>query len=284
MIERCLRSLLSQDIPPVRVIVNVPLKYRRFKETPDLALLQQYSRISSKIVIHRGQDYGPGTKLLGGLEYLAPLNLPEAYIVGLRQFPETHIIAVDDDTEYAPDLATVIMETARDHPGQAVSRHVYQLPFHTMGSVGFEVGKGCNGFCFPLTDRLLHPRTGIRAFFEVVNHHKRVFLDDDVWFSFFLMLSGHDIVQTANQGGREITYNDTDALSRISTFQQLEIVTDICKIRESVSRLVEMRENSELYDFEYDTIEVSTQKYQGERAGPILLIGLVCAWIAWQFI
>jgi hypothetical protein len=50
----------------------------------------------NKIYIHRTEDYGPSTKLLGALEN--------------EKDPDTVIMVIDDDTRYHPDTALSLLE------------------------------------------------------------------------------------------------------------------------------------------------------------------------------
>ena len=65
-LSKSIDSLLNQTHKPDKIFINIPFKYKRFKETIEK---EQIPKFSSKTVeILRCEDYGPGTKLLGSLE------------------------------------------------------------------------------------------------------------------------------------------------------------------------------------------------------------------------
>ena len=65
-----------------QILVNIPTHYRKWGA---VEIPQALREIEDVIVFSPSKDYGPGTKLLGALEYI-------------QQHPEiTHVITVDDD-------------------------------------------------------------------------------------------------------------------------------------------------------------------------------------------
>ncbi len=82
-LNKSIKSLLSQTKKPDKIFINIPLKYRRFIETINE---EQIPKFNNNIVeITRGEDFGPGTKLLGSLNKIKKDSL---------------LILVDDDHMY----------------------------------------------------------------------------------------------------------------------------------------------------------------------------------------
>ena len=65
-LHKSIESLLKQSQKPDKIFINIPFKYRRFKETIND---NQIPKFNNNIVeITRCEDCGPGTKLLGSLK------------------------------------------------------------------------------------------------------------------------------------------------------------------------------------------------------------------------
>ena len=65
-LNKSVESLLKQSRKPDKIFINIPHKYRRFKETVNNSEIPKFD---DRIVeITRCEDCGPGTKLLGSLE------------------------------------------------------------------------------------------------------------------------------------------------------------------------------------------------------------------------
>ena len=80
---KSVESLLNQSRKPDKIFINIPTKYKRFKEVIDG---KQVPKFDEKIVeITRCEDCGPGTKLLGSLSKLKNNSL---------------VILADDDNTY----------------------------------------------------------------------------------------------------------------------------------------------------------------------------------------
>lgn len=80
-----LSAIQRQSVAP-RIVVSIPHAYRKWGASPPFE-----TDIEGVEVFRPSRDYGPATKLLGGLEYAAA-------------HPEiTHIITVDDDVVAASD-------------------------------------------------------------------------------------------------------------------------------------------------------------------------------------
>ena len=73
-LKESVNSLLNQTRKPDKIFVNIPYKYKRFKEVINDDQIPKFNDNSVEII--RCEDYGPGTKLLGSLDKLKKnLNL-----------------------------------------------------------------------------------------------------------------------------------------------------------------------------------------------------------------
>ena len=66
-LSKSIDSLLNQTIKPDKIFINIPKKFRRFKEE---IKDHQIPNFSSIVEVTSCDDYGPGTKLLGSIDKL----------------------------------------------------------------------------------------------------------------------------------------------------------------------------------------------------------------------
>ena len=82
-LKKSIDSLLNQTYKPNKIFINIPSRYKRFKETIED---KDIPRFDNPIVeITRCEDFGPGTKLLGSLQKISKFD---------------YVILLDDDHEY----------------------------------------------------------------------------------------------------------------------------------------------------------------------------------------
>jgi hypothetical protein len=157
-LNKSIESLLSQTKKPDKIFINIPFKYRRFNE---IVKDEQIPKFNNNIVeITRGEDYGPGTKLLGSLNKIKKDSL---------------LILVDDDHTYEDYMIESFFYFYTKAPNNAYSFYV-----HPLGTFG--VGQGADGFAIN-TNYL----DGVKFFYDlVVKDYKELFLHDDLWISYFL--------------------------------------------------------------------------------------------------
>ena len=157
-LNKSVESLLKQLKKPDKIFVNIPLKYKRFEETIDDNKIPKFD--NSAVEITRCEDYGPGTKLLGSLDKFEKNSL---------------LILADDDHVYEDYMIEKFFYFYSKAPNNAYSFYVYPLE-------NFPVGQGADGFAIN-TNHL----TGIKNFYDkVVKDYKELFLNDDLWISYFL--------------------------------------------------------------------------------------------------
>ena len=82
-LKKSIESIINQTLKPDKIFINIPLKYRRFKETIRDDQVPNFK--DSNIEVTRCEDYGPGTKLLGSLHKMEKDSL---------------VILADDDNSY----------------------------------------------------------------------------------------------------------------------------------------------------------------------------------------
>ncbi len=157
-INSTIKSLLNQTKKPDKIFINIPFKYKRFPETIDEGQIPKFD--NSIIEVNRCDDYGPGTKLLGSLNKLNKNSL---------------VILVDDDHKYENYMIEKFFYFYSKAPENAYSFYVYPIE-------NFPVGQGADGFAIN-TNHL----KDIDNFYEkVVKDKNELFLNDDLWISYFL--------------------------------------------------------------------------------------------------
>ena len=157
-LEKSVESILSQTLKPDKVFINIPLKYKRFKEIINDDQIPKFK--DPKIEVTRCEDCGPGTKLLGSLHKMKKDSL---------------VILADDDNTYENYMIEKFYYFYKAAPENAYSFYVHPLD-------NFPIGQGADGFAIN-TNAL----EGIKSFYEkVVKNHKELFLYDDPWISYFL--------------------------------------------------------------------------------------------------
>jgi len=157
-LEKSVQSILSQTLKPDKIFINIPYKYRRFKEIITDDQIPKFKDIS--IEVTRCEDCGPGTKLLGSLHKMKKDSL---------------VILADDDNTYENYMVEKFYYFYKVAPENAYSFYVHPLD-------NFPIGQGADGFAIN-TNAL----QGIKDFYEkIVKDHKELFLYDDPWISYFL--------------------------------------------------------------------------------------------------
>ena len=184
-LNKSVESLLNQTRKPDKIFINIPLKYRRFSETVENERIPEFN--SDLVEITRCEDCGPGTKLLGSLNKLQKNSL---------------LILADDDHIYKDYMIEKFFYFYNKNPNNAYSFYVYPLE-------NSPVAQGADGFAIN-TNHL----DGIENFYkEIVKDYKELFLNDDVWISYFLyfikktkIFSLREHLKKDNQGKFSLIY------------------------------------------------------------------------------
>ena len=157
-LEKSVKSILSQTLKPDKIFINIPYKYKRFKEIISDDQIPNFKDTS--IEVTRCEDCGPGTKLLGSLDKIKKNSL---------------VILADDDNIYENYMVEKFYYFYKVAPENAYSFYVHPLD-------NFPIGQGADGFAIN-TNAL----QGIKNFYEkIVKDYKELFLYDDLWISYFL--------------------------------------------------------------------------------------------------
>ena len=157
-LEKTIRSSNSQIKKPQKIFLNIPLKYKRYPDSKyDISRLEI---IFENLKIIRCKDYGPGTKLLGSLEYLMDYD---------------YVVLIDDDHIYNKDMLNIFNKEALKDLDKAYSFCVYNVE-------DCKVGQGADGFMIN-TDFL---KEILDFFNKFVLNNKKLFLNDDLWISIYL--------------------------------------------------------------------------------------------------
>ena len=157
-VHKSVESLLKQTKKPDKIFINIPNKYRRFKEIVKNYQIPKFN--DESVIVNRCEDFGPGTKLLGSLDKIDKNSL---------------IILADDDHLYENYMVEKFYFYYLKAPNNAYSFYVHPLN-------NFGVGQGADGFA--INTNLL---SGVKKFYnEVVKNNEDLFVHDDLWTSFFL--------------------------------------------------------------------------------------------------
>jgi len=157
-LEKTIRSINSQIKKPPKIFLNIPLKYKRYPDSKYNFL--QLEKIFENLTIIRCKDYGPGTKLLGSLEYLMDYD---------------YVVLIDDDHIYNKDMLDIFNKEALKDLDSAYSFCVYNIE-------DCKVGQGADGFMINTNF--------LKEIFEFFNkfvlNNKKLFFNDDLWISIYL--------------------------------------------------------------------------------------------------
>jgi len=157
-IKKSVDSLLEQTVKPDKIYINIPKKYKRFKEVVEENHIPKFEK--NIVEVTRCEDFGPGTKLLGSLEKFEKNSL---------------VILADDDHIYENYMIEKFNHFYSLAPDNAYSFYVHPLK-------NFGVGQGADGFAIN-TNYL----DGVEKFYnEVVKENEDIYIHDDLWTSFFL--------------------------------------------------------------------------------------------------
>ncbi|KAL2912034.1 hypothetical protein HK105_208463 [Polyrhizophydium stewartii] len=178
-----LASLFNQTLPLDAVHVNIPDRIRRMdapiNETElaaDLADLRD--KFGPRLQIHRGEDYGPATKLIGSLPF--------------ETDPDTLIITVDDDVEYDPRTVQVLYQGYREHPSNFVAAACEELiTLANYNWIYINDNRVCNGWACAYKGVLYRVGMFDKTIFDYSDVPKGCVVHDDVYLSGFLLRKGY---------------------------------------------------------------------------------------------
>lgn len=194
-VEKAIESLVSQTRKIDTIFLNIPKKYNRFPDIviPESKLELLSTKFGSHLCINRlDEDYGPGTKLLG---------VPDSVFE-----EDSVLILVDDDVTYTYDGVETMMKRVEDDISKNDYKHLYSFYVHHAN--GIDIAQGVDMMCMH-TKPLKH----IRRYFDVVKSSIGVFLNDDMWISFYFAKKGYNITKVEREGGVYTELTRVDALA-----------------------------------------------------------------------
>ena len=207
-LKKSVDSLLNQTRKPDKIFVNIPYKYKRFKETIEDNQIPKFN--NSIVEVTRCEDCGPGTKLLGSLNKIKKDSL---------------LVLADDDHTYEDYMIEKFFYFYSKEPSNAYSFYV-----HPLGNFG--IGQGADGFAIN-TNYL----KGIKNFYdEVAKDYRELFLYDDLWISYFLyffkknkILSLQEHLKKNDDGKRSLIYKIHIATSGLVSTYGKNIIESVKK-------------------------------------------------------
>ena len=157
-LEKTLNSLNNQKKKPDKIFLNIPSKFKRFKN-----IKYNFNILTKKftnLIINRCNDYGPGTKLLGSLDQILKYDF---------------VVLLDDDHIYKKQMLEIFYDLATKNIDKSYSFCVYNI-------LDCKVGQGADGFA--INCKYLN---NIKNFFyKYVEENKKLLLNDDLWISIYL--------------------------------------------------------------------------------------------------
>ena len=158
-IYKTLDSIKKQSKVPDKIFLNIPYKYKRFKNEKIENIFLKKIKIKNLEII-RCQDYGPGTKLLGALQFIKKFN---------------YVILIDDDHIYKKDMLEIFYN-------QATLNIKNSYSFCVQNIKDCLVGQGADGFM--INTKYLNK---ILNFYKKhVKNNNKLFYNDDLWISIYL--------------------------------------------------------------------------------------------------
>ncbi len=228
-LNKSIESLLKQTKKPNKIFINIPKKYKRFREIIDNDQIPKFN--DSAVEITRCEDYGPGTKLLGSLNKFEKDSL---------------IILVDDDHVYEDYMIEKFFYFYSKAPNNAYSFYV-----HPLGNFG--VGQGADGFA--INSNFLD---GVRKFYdEVVKTNKDLFIHDDLWISFFLFYVKKIKILSLQPHLKKTTNNETSPIYKKHS-QDKGLIESYGK---NINEAIRNRDQTAMENLEYMFSKISQIKF-----------------------
>ena len=206
-----LDSLLNGELVPDRILVLRSDFSEREKSgyvVPDFLIDEEYCR--GIIELKATRDLGPGTKILGALEYLEE---------------NCYLVLADDDVSYHPRFLADIVNAQAARPDCSFSYYTYRAG-------GLTLGQGCDGFSFYSPNL-----RGIKNFAEKYVVGTTVLYHDDLWISFFLFSNGIKIKTVPTPVHGELVYTQLIPNEGLSSLTSGELARDRI-VNENLPRLV----------------------------------------------
>lgn len=176
-LNKTIKSINSQTIKADKILLNIPIEYKRFNEKIDENKLKKIKE-NPNIIINRTIDYGPATKLLGSLKFLQNYD---------------YVIILDDDHKYNKKM----FEIFRNSYLQKKSNY----SFYVQQIFDLSMGQGADGILIK-TDIL----NEIMKFYnKFIINNKNLFLNDDLSISMYINYIKHDNILDISKKFKEET-------------------------------------------------------------------------------
>ena len=197
-LENILDSLLSQTHNINEILLNIPTYSKRFKKEYSIPEFLKKTKFN-KVKVIRCNDYGPGTKLLGALEYL--------------EDKKGYVIIVDDDRIIDKNLVKSLYDKQINNIESIIANK------GTKQELSVVIPWGAGGISIPIS---MLNKNDIVSFF---NKHKAVcrYVDDVFWYKYFVKekqknIIYHQKIHLNNEtNGTEPLYLEKNELSRYNT-------------------------------------------------------------------
>jgi hypothetical protein len=211
-----INSLLDQILQPDKIIINIPIKYENYNEE---FTIPSYLLDHNKIIINRGKDYGPATKLLG---------LKDNFMIDKIDNNDL-IIIIDDDRNYEKDFILKIFEDHKKYPDYVLTNAGWEIETLTNNQISYikknhprgieyssygfiDILGGCCGFSFL---KKLYPLN--KDFFELTKTDDKFYVDD-IWISGFFTLNGINIFLIPGYDATRNINNNINSLSESKSY------------------------------------------------------------------
>ena len=192
-IYKTIKSIEEQTLKPNKIFLNIPKEYYRFPEAEIKD--SEIKKIQSELLkINRCSDFGPATKIMGGLNDVRKYDCA---------------IIIDDDHIYHSKMCEIFI--------REFEKKKNNYSYYIQKIFNLNMAQCADGFlinCEYLDE--------IEKFYELyVKNNKNFFLDDDLWISIYLQIIKKEkilnlIENFKEETNRELVYeihSNFDALS-----------------------------------------------------------------------
>ena len=159
-IYKTIESIQNQTLKPNKIYLNIPYKFKRFKnleiDENDIQNIQ-----FENLEIIRCEDYGPATKLMGAIKEARDFDC---------------VILLDDDHLYDKNICEIFIQQFKIKP--------INYSFYLNKIFNIKMGQCADGLLIntKYLDKIEE------FYFTYVLKNKNLFHDDDLWFALYLYL------------------------------------------------------------------------------------------------
>jgi hypothetical protein len=157
-IKEILSKINEQTLKPEKIFLNIPYKYKRFKDK--FVDEKELDNIKiNNVEINRCKDFGPGTKIMGSIKKMKGFDC---------------VILLDDDHIYDNNIFEIFINNFK--------KEKINYSFYLNKIFNIKMGQCADGFL--INTELLDD---IEKFYiKFVENNKNMFLDDDLWLAIYL--------------------------------------------------------------------------------------------------